>query len=222
MSGKRGLFITGILLLIFGAFAGVAFVQSAQDVGAPEEAKAKAVGSGCPFSGKTKEIQASGMPKSCSDMHKQARVDGKLAEADDDRAEMQLAAVIEGTSEMTPERCREILAGLGHECNEKDLLACAKKIQSLGFCNDMTAEACAARLAKGICADEDPALCNKLRAQGLCCVTAAAAKAKADASLPPCMIPAAANENADAGSKVKQCDWTKGKCEPKKQPASDD
>ena len=193
----------------------VAFVQSSQPVTQNAAAtQADAQAGGCPYTSDGKAQKASGMPGSCSELHSQALAAGRMKQGDFDRAELAVAVMAAKEGELTPEQCRDIMAGMGFECNETNLKACAEKIQSLGFCKDMTADECAARLAKGLEAG-DHAKCADAAAMKGCCLnmkTAGATKADAGTEVTPAVA---------ADGAPKQCDWTKGNCGPEAKKTSD-
>jgi len=192
----------------------VAFVQSSQPVtqnAVAEQADAQA--GGCPYKADGKAQQASGMPGSCSELHNQALAAGRVKQGDFELAELAVAAIAATEGELTPEQCRDIMAGLGFECNETNLKACAEEIQSLGFCKDMTADECAERLAKGLQTGDHPK-CADAATKGCCLNMRTAAATSGDAGT--AVTPTVATDGAP-----KQCDWTKGSCGPEAKKTSD-
>jgi hypothetical protein len=202
---KKYLIGTGIIVVAFAIFTGVAFVQSSEDV--------KTVNAGeCPRSGDAGAMQASGVPGSCSEIHQQALAAGKMGQGEYTHAQAALASVLV-SGDATPDQCREIFASLGHECSEEELLACAEKIQAMGYCQDMTAKECADGLALKLNATPDPATCAKIHATGAKCPNPCSLgmRAASGAEVTPGV---ATTETGTKAVSIKQCDVSKGSCAP--------
>jgi hypothetical protein len=204
---KKYLIGTGVIVVAFAIFTGVAFVQSSEDVKAAKSGE-------CPRSADAAAIQASGGPGSCSEIHQQALAAGRMGDGEYAHAQTALASVLVAGDGVTPDQCREIITSLGYECDEGGLLACAEKIQSLGLCQDMTARECADGLAKSLQSGMDPAACAQIHATGAKCPSPCMKGIKtADAQAE--VAPAVATSQTDAtGAKAKVCDISKGTCAP--------
>jgi hypothetical protein len=206
IKSKKGFLAMGALVAIFGVFAGVAFVQS-QEVQTPAATATAVEANGtCPATKGAMATQASGMPGSCSELHAQALAAGKMTQPEFDQASAMLVSATSGSESMTASQCKDAMAKLGYECNETDLAACAARLQALGFCKEMTADECAAQLAKGMCTATDAARCAGAKTAGACCVTATKSADAGGAEVTPAVV--------TQTGKPKQCDWTKGNCEP--------
>jgi len=217
IKSKKGFLAMGALVAVFCVFAGVAFVQSQEVTTSNATATAVDASGTCPASKGAMASQASGMPGSCSELHAQALAAGKMNQPQFDQANAMLVSATSGSESMTAAECKEAMAKLGYECNETDLAACAARLQALGFCKDMTADECAAQLAKGMCTATDASQCAGAKAAGACCVTATKSADAGGAEV----TPAVATQTTQAG-KAKQCDWTKGNCEPTGEKSSSD
>lgn len=211
IKSKKGFLTIGALVMAFCLFAGLAFVQSQEVKTGAAAATAATAGESsiCPTSKGADVAQTTGMPGSCAELHGQALAAGKMTKPEFASATAMLASATTESSGMTAEQCREAMAKLGYECNETDLKACAEKLQALGFCKGMTADECAAQLAKGLCTSGDAAKCSDAKAAGACCVTATKSADAGAVEVTPAVV-----TQTDQAGKPKQCDWTKGNCGP--------
>jgi hypothetical protein len=205
----KGFWIATAVVVLAVAVSGVAFVKTSQPVAGTAATMAGA-GATCPTTGKMITGEAGGMPENCSEIHNQAMAAGTIGKADHIGAELQLAAAVSGMHELTPEECQKVIASLGYECNEEDLLKCATRIQELGFCTDMSTQECADKLAKGLHAGAK-AGCTTAESAGACCLKGLTKQA--DASTDAQVSTAVAQETTTQSGKAKQCDWTKSACE---------
>lgn len=217
INSKKGFLTIGALVAAFCLFAGLAFVQSQEVKTAAATATAVDASGTCPASKGGMVNQTSGMPGSCSELHAQALAAGNMTKPDYAAATAMLASATTESAGLTAEQCRETMASLGYECNETDLKACAAKLQALGFCKGMTADECAAELAKGLCTSSDSATCAGAKAAGACCVTTTKSADASGVEVTSAMV----TQTIQAG-KPKQCDLTKGNCGPAGENSSDD
>jgi len=213
MRSKSFLIGVATVIAVFG-LAGVAFVQNSHPVGAESASMASVTSDGevC-AEGAQLAKSGEGVPSSCAEVHASALAAGKMSKPQFQKAEFALASALIKEGSMTPDQCRTFMAELGYECNEEDLLACAKRIQNLGFCRDMSAQQCADQLAKGICTG-DPSQCKDGQG-GACCIDTKSKTSEISTDGNPIMVqPAVVTETTAPASKPAQCDWTKGACEP--------
>lgn len=215
IKSKRGFLTIGAAVAVFLVFAGVAFVQS-QEVKTAAVTATGAYGA-CPTGEAATADRSTAMPGSCAELHAQALAAGKITQPQYESATAMLASATGGATGMTAEQCKEAMAKLGYECNETDLKACAQRLQALGFCKDMTADECAAKLAKGLCTSSDHAACAQAKAAGACCATVSRSGDAGTVEVQP----AVATQPAGSGA-AKQCDWTKGNCGTTTEKASGD
>jgi hypothetical protein len=207
-------FLIGIatVIALFG-LAGVAFVDNSHPVGAESASMASVTGdSEVCAEGAQLAKSGGGVPSSCAEVHASALAAGRMSKPQFQRAELALASAMTIDGSLTPDQCRSYLAELGYECNERDLLACAKRIQELGFCRDMTAGQCAEKLAQGICTG-DPSECKDGQG-GACCLDTKSKTTQISAGGNVIEVqPAVVKETTAQTTKPAQCDWTKGSCE---------
>jgi len=215
IKSKKGILTIAAVMAVFFVFAGVTFVQSQEVKTTAAEATAVQADGSCPASKSATTAGATGMPGSCSELHAEALAAGKMTQPQYDAATAMLASATQSGG-MTAEQCKEAMAKLGYECNATDLKACAERLQALGFCKGMTADECAAQLAKGLCTSSDPAKCAEAKKAGAC---GAAMTTSADAGSAE-VKPAVAKQTTEAKT-PKQCDLRTGKCGPGADSGSD-
>ena len=198
IKSKKGFLALSAVVAAFALFAGVAFVQS-QDVKPAVVKEVKVDASQCPLAGtpmcpkgEKASQQASAMPSSCSELHKQALAAGEMSKVEFATAETQFTDAKNGCASLRPEQCRQMMATHGLKCDETDMKACVEKIKAAGICKEM-----------------DPAKCAEM-AKTCCASGGGMTTAKATSTTDAAVVSAVATERT--GATGKQCDWTKGSC----------